>query len=59
MFQTKKGVSMFQNKYNVALNLLQKKEENLENVELLWTSKNLNKLKSAKPEQRDQKRCKA
>jgi len=46
---------MFQNKYNVALNLMQKNEKNLKNVELLWTSGNLNKLKSAKPEQRDER----
>ena len=54
-FQNKKGVSMFQNKYNVALNLMQKNEKNLKNVELLWTNSYLNKLKSAKPEQRDER----
>ena len=46
---------MFQNKYNVVLNLMQKNEKNLKNVELLWTSRHLNKLKSAKPEQRDER----
>ena len=31
---------------------MQKNEKNLKNVELLWTSRHLNQLKSAKPEQR-------
>ena len=34
---------------------MQKNEKNLKNVELLWTSRHLNKLKSAKPEQSDER----
>ena len=54
-FQLKIGVSLLQSKYNTAINPLQKREENLENVELLWTNKNLNKLKLAKPEEQYKK----